>query len=94
MSKWEHYKWYSFLKLQEAYDDQIVGAGFLIYAPSLIHADFNPDGIAEASIAVDAPEGLTIVAARWNNEQDCYDTVEVKDVAWFMLKPMMPTFKG
>lgn len=52
--------------------------GFMIHGKKFIHPDFNPSGVVEACVVVDGPQGLEILASIWNNDQDCYDTVEVK----------------
>lgn len=70
-------------------DHPWVTTGFRIFAPSLIDADFNQSGTAEAARLCNDPNSA-IVAAKWNDEQDCWDTVEVRDATHWMPFPDPP----
>lgn len=65
--------------------------GFIVHSEKLVHADFNPDGVCEGTFASDEPDS-PILCAQWNNDQDCYDTVEIKreDAICWRPKPAAP----
>lgn len=90
---WEYNKWYQIDTFEKAYRLGVMDEGFLLYAPSLEDADFNPSGVSEACVAVDGSEGLEIIAAKWDGSHDCFNWVNTTDGEWWMLKPKGP-YKG
>lgn len=53
------------------------GSAFQAYHPSLVHADFNPQGVVEV---VWSGEGF--IGAVWNGCQDCWETQPVEVAMW------------
>ncbi len=61
------------------------GMPFRVFAPSLLDADFNPSGSAEACYD---PE--RIIAAKWDGQHDVWVTVFVDDATHWMPLPDPP----
>lgn len=60
----------------------------LLYSPEFVDLDFNPEGVYEGFFT--DGDGGKFLAAVWNNEQDCYDTLKVEPTH-YMLKIKGPT---
>ena len=60
-----------------------IGKEMLVYSEYLVDFDFNPDGVAAGTITM--IDELTAMCAVWNNDQDCYTTVELQS---FLVLPL------
>lgn len=83
------WSWRAISELQEGDG----GFGLLVHSEKLVHADFNPDGVSEATpYWNDGGDTVEFVCAVWNNDQDCWDTVGLRraDVDFWQPKPKVP----
>lgn len=63
--------------------------GLIIRAPSLFHADFNPDATSWATLVSDDLSD-PLCAVKWNGSHDCWDSIDVRDATHFRLTPYPP----
>jgi len=75
--------------IEELTYDVADGRLILIKAPSLYHADWNPEATAQATLMSDEP-GDPLCTVRWCGTHDHWVSVEVTDATEFMLFPEPP----
>lgn len=59
------------------------GKPIIVFGPTLIDEDYNPDGIVEAFWTGEE----NWAGAIWNNEQDCYDLQVIAPTHWLVFTP-------
>lgn len=74
-----------------------IGFDILVQSDTLVHPDFNPDGIGVATAYWnDGGDTVEFVIAVWNNDADCWHTVDRTrdEIAFWQPMPAAPGVAG